>query len=213
MSKFPIYLDMSGRRAVVIGAGSVAVRKVRALHEAGARVTVVAERIDPSHSEAIGLSDTELILSLYSKNYLVGATLVITATNDSALNRQVYHDCQELQILCNVVDQPELCDFYTPAVVKRGDLHIAIGTDGNCPAYAGHIRRKLEDLFTETHGRFVEQLEKVRSQIIKQVSDPNQRKVILGRLVSDDSFDIYSHKGPDRWIEYANAQIIDSATI
>ena len=212
MPKFPIYLDMSGRRAVVIGAGSVAVRKVQALHEAGARVTVITERIDPSHSDAIDLADTELILSLYSKNYLVGATLVIAATNDSTLNRQVYHDCQELQILCNVVDQPELCDFYTPAVVKRGDLHIAIGTDGNCPAYAGHVRRMLEDLFTETHGRFVEQLQKVRSQILKQVSDPNRRKALLGQLAGDKSFDIYSRKGQQHWIKYANDQMADSSS-
>jgi len=212
MPKFPIYLDMSGRRGVVIGAGSVAVRKVQALHEAGARVTVVAEKIDSAHSDAIELANVELILSLYSKNYLVGATLVIAATNDSTLNRQVYHDCQELQILCNVVDQPELCDFFTPAVVKRGDLQIAIGTDGNCPAYAGHVRRKLEGLFTETHGRFVEQLQKLRSQILEQVSDPNQRKALLGQLAGDESFNIYSRKGQQHWIEYANDQIADSTT-
>jgi len=212
MPKFPIYLDMSGRRAVVIGAGSVAVRKIQALHEAGARVTVVAEYIDSSHSDAIEHANVELILSSYSKDYLVGATLVIAATNNMTLNRQVYHDCQELQILCNVVDQPELCDFYTPAVVKRGDLHIAVGTDGNCPAYAGHVRRKLEDIFTETHGAFVEQLEKVRSQILKQVADPNQRKALLGRLASDESFDIYARKGPQHWAEYANGQITDNVT-
>ncbi len=203
---------MRGRRAVVIGAGSVAVRKVQSLHETGARVTIVAERIDPAHSEAIELADTELILTSYSKNYLVGATLVIAATNDSALNRQVYHDCQELQILCNVVDQPELCDFYTPAVVKRGDLHISIGTDGNCPAYAGHIRRKLEEIFTETHGGFLKQLQKIRSQILEQVSDANQRKALLGRLAGDESFDIYTQKGQQHWIKYANALITDSVT-
>ncbi|OQY07894.1 MAG: hypothetical protein B6I25_00575 [Planctomycetales bacterium 4572_13] len=212
MPKFPIYLDMSGRRAVVIGAGSVAVRKVLALHEAEARVTVVAERIDPSHSDSIDLADVELILNLYSKNYLVGATLVIAATNDMTLNRQVYHDCQELQILCNVVDQPKLCDFYTPAVVKRGDLHIAISTDGNCPAYAGHVRQKLEMLFTETHGRFVEQLQKVRTQILEQVSEPNQRKTLLGQLAGDESFDIYNRKGQQHWIEYANDRITRSIT-
>jgi len=203
---------MSGRRAVVIGAGSVAVRKIQALHEAGARVTVLAEYIDSSHRDTIERANVELILSKYSKDYLVGATLVIAATNDSALNRQVHHDCQELQILCNVVDQPELCDFYTPSVVRRGDLHIAIGTDGNCPAYAGHVRRKLEDIFTETHGEFVEQLEKVRSQILRQIADPNQRKALLGRLASDESFEIYVRKGCQDWTVYANGQITDSVT-
>jgi precorrin-2 dehydrogenase/sirohydrochlorin ferrochelatase len=213
MPKFPLYLDMSGRRAVVIGGGSVAVQKVQALREAGARVTVISERIHPSYSDALGLANVELILSLYSKNYLVGATLVIAATNDSSLNQQIYHDCQELQILCHVNDCPELCDFYLPAIVKRGDLHIAIGTDGNCPAYAGHIRQKLEDLFTETHGRFVEQLERMRVDVFQQVPDPNQRKALLGQLASDESFYIYQVKGQQRWLEYAHEQLSESVVV
>lgn len=212
MPKFPIYLEMSGRRAVVIGAGSVAVRKVQALHEAGARITVVTEHVSDSKMETLQLADVELVLSSYSKDYLVGSTLVIAATNDAALNRQVYHDCQELEVLCNVVDRPEQCDFYTPAIVKRGDLQIAIGTDGNCPAYAGHVRRKLEDLFTETHGQFVNQLEKIRKRIIDEIPDANQRKAILGHLASDESFDVYTRQGLEQWLDYANAQMTDSVT-
>ncbi|MEN8126446.1 MAG: bifunctional precorrin-2 dehydrogenase/sirohydrochlorin ferrochelatase [Planctomycetota bacterium] len=211
MPKFPIYLDMSGRRAVVIGAGSVAVRKVQALHEAGARITVVASHVPSKFEDAFAISNVELVLATYRKDYLVGATLVIAATNDTALNQQVFHDCQELEILCNVVDKPEHCDFYTPAVVKRGDLQIAIGTDGNCPAYAGHIRRKLEEIFSETHGEFVDHLEKIRKRILKEVSSADQRKAILGRLASDESFEIFSDEGPHHWAEYAAAQMADGA--
>ncbi|MCI0499130.1 MAG: bifunctional precorrin-2 dehydrogenase/sirohydrochlorin ferrochelatase [Planctomycetales bacterium] len=212
MAKYPIYLEMSGRRAVVVGAGAVAVRKVQTLQEAGARVVVVADHIQPSHADALRLSNVELILSPYHKDYLAGATLAIAATNDPALNEQIYHDCQAMEVLCNVVDQPALCDFYTPAVVKRGDLQIAIGTEGNCPAYAGHLRRKLEDLFTETHGRFVEQLETMRQRIFREVTDPDQRKALMGRLASDESFDIFSRKGQNRWTEYAIAQITEGVT-
>ncbi len=204
MPKFPIYLELSNRRAVVIGAGSVAARKVKALHDAGARITVIAEQVKPSLEEAFSLSNVELVLTTYQKHYLVGATLAIAATNDLALNKQVFHDCQELEVLCNVVDQPELCDFYTPAIVKRGDLQIAIGTDGNCPAYSGHVRRKLEDSFTEEHGHFVEQLEKTRKRILSEVSDGNQRKAIIGLLTSDESFHIFSQEGSGVWSEYAH---------
>lgn len=207
MPKFPIYLEMSGRRAVIIGAGAVAARKVAALHEAGARITVIAENVKPSLEEAFGLPGVELVLTPYSKNYLAGATLVIAATNDTALNKQIYHDSQELEVLCNVVDQPELCDFYTPAVVKRGDLQIAIGTDGHCPAYSGHIRRKLEEIFTESHGAFVDQLEKIRSRILKEIPDANQRKAILGRLASDESYEIFHSSGQEQWGEYVHQQI------
>lgn len=212
MAKFPIYLDMNKRRAVVIGGGTVAVRKVEALAQANARITVVAEHVPSSFLDAFQIPQVELIISSYRKDYLVGATLVIAATNDLILNRQIYEDCQELEILCNVVDQPELCDFYTPAVVQRGDLQIAVGTDGHCPAYAGHIRKKLEELFTDEHGRFLEYLESMRTRILNEVSDPNQRKAILGRLVSDESFDVFHNGGVEQWHHYADEQIHQSTT-
>lgn len=212
MAKFPIYLELNNRRAVVIGAGSVAARKVQALHDAGARVIVIAEHVKTALEEAFHLPNVELVLASYSKNYLAGATLAIAATNDPALNQKIFHDCQELEVLCNVVDQPELCDFYMPAVVKRGDLQIAIGTDGNCPAYSGHLRRKLEEVFTEEHGRFLEQLEKTRKRVLDEVADPNQRKAILGRLASDESFDIFTQAGAGAWTEYAREIIAQDVT-
>jgi precorrin-2 dehydrogenase/sirohydrochlorin ferrochelatase len=207
MAKFPIYLEMHDRRAVVIGGGAVAVRKVQALAQAGARITVVAEHVPDTFVEAFQMPQVELVLSSYTKDYLVGATLVIAATNDLVLNRQIYEDCQELEILCNVVDQPDLCDFYTPAVVQRGDLQIAVGTDGNCPAYAGHLRKKLEEMFTEDHGRFVEALEAIRVRILNEVPDANQRKAILGRLVSDESFEVFRSEGAEKWLVFADEEI------
>lgn len=211
MAKLPIYLEMTDRRAVVIGAGAVAARKVEALVEAGARVTVVAQHVPTPLLDAFQIPQVELVISTYRKDYLVGATLVIAATNDLILNRQIYEDCQELELLCNVVDQPELCDFYTPAVVRRGDLQIAVGTDGHCPAYAGHIRKKLEEIFTEEHGRFVEQLETMRIRILNEIADPNQRKAVMGYLVSDESFEIFHNEGLDRWRRYADEQMHHSS--
>ncbi len=114
-------------------------------------------------------------------------------------------------MLCSVVDQPELCDFYMPAIVKRGDLQIAIGTDGHCPAYSGHLRRKLEESFTDEHGRFVEQLEQTRQRVLGQIADANQRKAILGRLASDESFHVFKHEGADTWNGYANDIILQDA--
>ncbi len=198
MSKYPIFLELAGRRVVVVGAGAVALRKAVSLLAAGARLVVVAENIDEmlaiqSHGTA------ELIKSKYSKNYLVGALLVIAATNDPAVNSQIYKDCQELEILCNVVDQPELCDFFVPAVVKRGELQIAVGTEGECPAYAGHLRKKLEQIFTEKHGEFLAELETLRKRITEEVPAPAERKAILGELVDDESFEYFVQNGPAAW--------------
>ncbi len=203
MAKYPIFLELGSRRVVVIGGGAVAVRKVQALLTAGARVVVVAERIDDMMTALCRGTDVELIKSKYSKNYLAGALLAITATNNPQLNKQIYKDCQELEVLCNVVDVPELCDFFVPAVVKRGDLQIAIGTEGQCPAYAGHLRKKLEGIFTEQHGEFLAELEKLRKKIIQNITDPDDRKTLLGQLADDESFEYFAENGPAKWQAFA----------
>jgi len=94
-----------------------------------------------------------------------------------------------------------------PAVVKRGDLQIAIGTEGHCPAYAGHLRKKLEQSFTDKHGEFLAELETLRKRIIKEVPDSADRKALLGQLVDDKSFEYFIQKGPIQWQEYANKLI------
>lgn len=199
MAKYPIFLELGGRRTIVIGAGAVAARKAQALLTAGARLVVVAERIDNMMTVTCQGKNAEIIKSKYTKDYLAGAVLVIAATNNNQLNKQIYKDCQELEILCNVVDVPELCDFYVPAVVKRGDLQIAIGTEGRCPAYAGHIRKKLEKVFTEKHGLFLNELEKLRKRIIKEVEEPAARKALLGELADDKSFEYFIENDKDHW--------------
>jgi len=207
MAKYPIYLELSGRRVVVIGAGAVAARKAQSLTDAGARLVIVAEHINDMLTALCQGTNAKLIESKYSKDYLVGAVLAIAATNNSQLNKQIYKDCQELEILCNVVDEPELCDFFVPAVVKRGDLQIAIGTEGNCPAYAGHLRKKLEQTFTEKHGEFLAELEAFRKRIIKEVPDPTYRKTLLGQLVDDKSFEYFVENGPAKWRLFADKLI------
>lgn len=199
MAKYPIFLELSGRRAIVVGAGAVAARKAQALLAAGARLVVIADHIDDMLTALCRDSKAELIESKYSKNYLAGAVLAIAATNNPEINKRIYKDCQELEILCNVVDQPQLCDFFVPAVVKRGDLQIAIGTEGYCPAYAGHIRKKLEQTFTDQHGQFLAELQTLRKRIIKDIPNPDDRKALLGQLVDDKSFDYFSENGSAAW--------------
>jgi len=210
MAKYPIYLELAGRRVVVIGAGAVAARKAETLSTAGARVIVIAKDASQAFEKTCSKLNIELVISSYSKDYLAEAVLAIAATNDLNLNRRIYKDCQELEVLCNVVDQPDLCDFFVPAVVKRGPLQIAVGTDGNCPAYAGHLRKKLEDQFTEDHGRFVTKLESIRKRIIEDIPDGAKRKAILGQLAGDKSLEYFLTNGPAEWQSYANKIISQS---
>ena len=207
MAKYPIFLELGGRRVVVIGGGTVAMRKAQVLLDAGARLVVVAEEAGDALTALCTQHGAELIRSRYSKQYVAEAVLVVAATNDAKVNEQVYRDCQALEILCNVVDDPEHCDFFVPAVVKRGDLQIAIGTEGHCPAYAGHLRQKLETMFTEEHGRFLAELERMRREIIDAVPASTDRKSLLGELVDDESFEYFRTNGPIAWRERAEAII------
>ncbi len=212
MGKYPIFLELNGRRVVVIGGGIVAARKISSLLNTGARLVVVSKQIDDVVLNLFASHpNVELVRSTYSKDYISGAAIVIAATDNQQINAQIYKDCQELEILCNVVDAPKLCDFFIPAVVKRGDLQIAICTEGDCPAYSGHIRKKLEEIFTEEHGEFLTELEKIRNQIITDVPDPTVRKAILGEIVADKSFDYFKQNGPAKWFSRAQTIITEYA--
>jgi precorrin-2 dehydrogenase / sirohydrochlorin ferrochelatase len=211
MAKYPIFLDLTDRRVVLIGGGAVAVRKANVLLDAGARLVVVADRANEVLTGLCTERGAELVRSKYAKEYITEAVLVIAATNDEKVNRQVYSDCQQLGILCNVVDDPPLCDFFVPAVVRRGDLQIAIGTDGYCPAYAGHLRKKLEAVVTEQHGLFLTELEWARKQIIEHLDDPADRKALLGKLVDDGSLEYFTANGSAAWRENAQQRIASYA--
>lgn len=207
MAKYPIFLELGNRRVVVIGAGNVALQKIKLLRDVGARIVVIADKINDMMAAYCKDTDVELIKSRYSKSYLPGVVLVIAATSDQQTNALIYKDCRQLEILCNVVDDPRHCDFFVPAVVNCGDLQIAIGTNGKCPAYAGYLRKKLEQTFTEKHGQFLVELENTRKQIIESVTDPADRKAVLEKLVDDCSFEHFVQNGVDSWQSYAKQLI------
>ena len=203
MAKYPIFLGLNSRSVVVIGGGIVALRKVQTLLATGASLLVVAEHIQDRLTDLCQNHDAKLIKSAYSKDYLDGAFLVIAATDNYQLNKQIYEDCRQLQILCNVVDVPELCDFFVPAVVRRGDLQIAISTDGRCPAYAALLRKKLEKNFTDKHGEFLIELDVLRKYIIANISDTAKHKALLKKLIEDKSFEYFVQKGSVQWRTFA----------
>ena len=211
MAKYPVYIEMANRKVVIIGAGSVASRKAKTLFQAGADVLVIAKEIQPEFTKRCDGLNIEIIQTEYSRNYLSNATLVIAATNINELNSRVYSDCNELGILCNVVDVPELCDFYVPAIMQQGPLQIAIGTDGNSPSYAGKIKRQLKDIYTEQHGQFIELLGAMRKQLIPKIPDIKIRKKIFMAFISNDSFNCFVKEGKDAWLKFAE-QIVQRET-
>jgi len=203
MAGYPICLKLKDRHVVLIGGGKVALRKARDLCAAGARLLVVSRQFDAGYHDLCRGYAIERIQADYTKSYLTSAALVIAATNSQSVNEQVYHDCRSLGILCNVVDRPELCDFYVPAVVSRGDLQIAISTNGTVPAFSAYARRRLESVFTDTHGEFLAQLHWARKETRECIHDARRRKTISGQLAGEDSFRYFARNGSEAWRRYA----------
>lgn len=161
-----VNLVLDGKSAVVVGGGDVASRKVEDLLRAGAVVTVVA----PAPCERIRtLAEERRIAGVwraYETSDLRGAVLVIAATHDEAVNAQVSRDAQETGLPVNVVDRPALCTFTVPATLHRGDLTIAVATEGRSPAFAGILREELEARYGPEYGDFVRAMGELRQQWI-----------------------------------------------
>ncbi len=144
MRLYPLYLKIEGRRCVVIGGGAVARRKVASLLDYGARVTVVSPELCPNLEERAARGEIELFRRVFDADDLNGATLAIAATSNEQVNRAVLAAGRAAGVWVNVVDVPDLCDFYVPASIRRGPIEIAIGTSGQCPALAKRLRIEIE---------------------------------------------------------------------
>ena len=203
MSKYPIFLELNEKTVLIVGAGKVASRKVGLLYEAGAKIRVVAKFLSEDFKAKAIDYCKEIIEEPYNQSHLEGALLVIAATDDEEVNTQIYNDCKTKRIFCNTVDEPKLCDFYVPALVKRGPLQIAISTDGECPAYASKLRETIGEMITEKHGEFVSAMGQVRKLASKLVDDPNERKTLLYRLAQKDSFEFFCKNDAETWNGWA----------
>ena len=190
---YPIVLDLAGRRAVVVGAGRVALRKARALAEAGARVTAVAPEFLPEFAEAEGV---ECIEAPYAAEHLEGAVLAVAATDDPAVNRRVADDARAAGILVNVVDVPQECDFIVPAQVRRGDLLVAITTGGAAPSLSRRLRERLEAEFGPEWEAYLEALRAVRERVRSEGYPAEVRRRIFERLTEPDIVEA-ARAGPD----------------
>ena len=162
MSAYPVFLELAGERVLVVGAGPVAARKVAGLLRAGASVTVVAPDAVPDIAED---PDVRWHAREYRRGEAASYRLVLTATDDPAVNRQVARDGRAANVFVNSADAPANCSFTLPAVVERGDLRIAIGTGGRSPAFARWVRERLEQQFSDVHARLLDVLGDVRDEV------------------------------------------------
>ena len=167
-SYYPAFLDLEGRRCVVIGGGEVAERKVGALLNAGARVTVVSPEATAEIEHLAQHDEVVWHRRGYEAGDLAGAWLAIAAPDDGSVNRTIGRDAEERRVLLNVVDQPALCNFIAPSVVQRGDLTIAVSTAGKSPAMARKVRHEIERAFPPEYGVLLEVAAEARRELMRE---------------------------------------------
>lgn len=191
---FPLMLNIKGKKCVVVGAGTVAAGKISGLLLYGARIVVVSPQTVPEVQALAHAKKIKLHSRTFSPADVKGALLVIAATNSSIVNASVFRACRAQQILCNSVDDPEHCDFFYPAVVRRGALQIAISTNGKLPALAARIRRDLEDQFGDEWGAWLEHVGRMRREMLKNGMAAEKRREILLQLAEPGAFEQFRRK-------------------
>ena len=185
---FPIFLKLEGRRCLVVGAGTVAEGKIRGLLQGGASVEVVAPNAVPRIQEWFGQGVLSWKPRAFEPRDLDKVSIVIAATPSREVNTQIFQEARLRNVLCNSVDDPENCDFYYPAVVQRGDLQIAISTNGRSPALAQRLRQELEEQFGSEYESWVTELGEVRNQLFAADMDAEARRKLLHELASREAF-------------------------
>ncbi len=193
---FPMFMKLAGKQCLVVGAGKVGEPKIGGLIDTGARIHVVAIAANDQVREWAGAGKIELELRAFSTSDLDGKFLAVVATASRNLNEHVYREAQERGVLCNVVDVPEYCDFFYPAVVRRGDLQIAISTGGQSPSLAQKLRQQLERQFGEGYTAWVEQLGATRRLVLASDLDKETKWELLHSLASREAFEAAVAKDP-----------------
>jgi len=206
-----ICLNLQDQPVCVVGGGSVAARKIEALLEAGAIVHVVAERLCRPLLEKLKAPALKgrffWHAGCYRGNLPAGARLVIACTNDRNVNRQVRADCQHSHTLCNVADDPELCDFILPAVRKVGAVQIAVSTGGRSPSLARNLSEQVAAQIDPSVAGLAELLAEVREAVRERIPEASSRRRFCSELSGCESLRIYKEVGKDGWRQWFQGQL------
>jgi len=186
---YPIFIELENRRVLVVGGGPVAERKVEALLDAGARITVVSPDVTDRLMELANSSRLIWHQRKFHSSDLDGASLVISATDDAATQAEVASDAAAKNILVNTVDKPELCDFIVPSMLRRGEITVAISTSGKSPALAAELRRRLDSVVTDAMARTAFVLGAIRSEVHDRFPDSEQRKRVFEMIIDSGIVD------------------------
>ncbi|MDA8240509.1 MAG: bifunctional precorrin-2 dehydrogenase/sirohydrochlorin ferrochelatase [Nitrospiraceae bacterium] len=192
MNYYPAFLNLKSRKAVVVGGGKVAERKVSALLKAGADVTVISPSITPGLQKELSRKRIMHLSRTYRRGDLRGAFLAIAATDSPETNRRVSKDAPAL---VNVVDVPTECNFIAPSVVRRGPLLLAVSTSGTSPAFARTLRKELEKSYGPELSEYLKLVKKLRVRAMTAIPEKDKREAFLKGLASGEMLKALRTKG------------------
>jgi len=187
---YPIFLNLKNKRIVVIGGGPVAERKVESLLGTGASITLISPEVTAGLDSLAKQNRIHIHRRAYAAGDCGGAALVFSATDDQDVSSQVFREATEAGTLVNTADQPALCDFIMPAVVRRGDVAIAISTGGSSPGLASRLRKKIGRIIGPEYAKLTELLSRARPEIRRRVPDASERKSLHYRILNSDILDL-----------------------
>ena len=186
---YPVFIELRNRPVLVVGGGPVAQRKVESLLEAGAAVTVVSPEVTAVLQEHSVRGEIRLHLRRFLESDLDGLVLAISATDDVSLQKEVASLAASKKVLVNTVDHPALCDFIVPAVVRRGEVVIAISTSGASPALAAALRARIDGILTEEAARTAKLLGSIRAEVHERFADGDARKKVFAKILDSGIVD------------------------
>jgi precorrin-2 dehydrogenase/sirohydrochlorin ferrochelatase len=196
MNHYPIYLDITNRRCVVVGGGDVAERKVQRLLDCGARVVIIGKTLTPVLEAMKNEGRIDQIHDDYDETCIQDAFLVIGATDRDDVNTRISADARKRGVMVNIVDDPEKCDFILPSLFQRGDLTVAISTGGKSPALAKKMREELEGLYGREYLILLNLLGTIREKIKARGAPSDDNKRLFEALVNSD---ILQHIRGENW--------------
>jgi len=182
MRNYPIFVNLQEQPCLVVGGGSIALRKIRLMRQAGAKITVIAPDICDELIEEFG-SDINHIRREFADSDITSYRLITAATSSRQVNQRVSQLAQAINVPVNVVDQPELCSFITPSIVDRSPVVIAISTGGDAPVLARMLRTKLEAFIPSSYGQLAKTMGRYRDKLKNALPDERDRRLFWERVV------------------------------
>lgn len=194
MKYYPVFLDIFGKPCTVVGGGEVAYRKVQRLLQCGARVKVIARILSPDLEDLKDRGEIVHIDEQYASEHIASSFMVIGATDSREVNEQIFRDARTGNILVNIVDEPERCDFILPSIVERGDLAVAVSTGGKSPALARHLRQELEGIFGTEYETYLNIMGQIREIVLARGRSSDENRKIFESFVQSDMLNLIRKK-------------------